>query len=66
MGRIRGETLLQADFIRLEVLQYVFTVRNLNALRVLVVVWRSVTGQPSLTYYPRLKDGWLFGESLHH
>jgi hypothetical protein len=66
MGRIRGETLLQADFIRPEVLQYAFNVRNMNALQVLDVVWRSVTEQPPLTGYPRMKDGWLFGESLHH
>jgi hypothetical protein len=40
-----GEYVLPTDFSSPEVLQYAFNVRNLSALQVLDVVWRSVTGQ---------------------
>ena len=40
-----GEYVLPVDFSSPEVLQYAFNVRNLTALQVLDVVWRSVTGQ---------------------
>ena len=41
-----GEYVLPVDFSSPDVLQYAFNVRNLTALQVLDVVWRSVTGQP--------------------
>ena len=40
-----GEYVLPVDFSSPEVLQYAFNVRNLTALQVLDIVWRSVTGQ---------------------
>jgi hypothetical protein len=40
-----GEYVLPVDFSNPDNLQYAFNVRNLTALQVLDVVWRSVTGQ---------------------
>jgi hypothetical protein len=42
-----GEYVLPVDFSSPDVMQYAFNVRNLTALQVLDVVWRSVTGQPA-------------------
>lgn len=41
-----GEYVLPVDFSSPDVMQYAFNTRNLTALQVLDVVWRSVTGQP--------------------
>jgi hypothetical protein len=46
-----GEYVLPADFSP-ENMQYAYNVRNLTALQVLDVVWRSVTGLPPSDFTP--------------
>jgi hypothetical protein len=47
-----GDYIIPGDFSNPDNMQYAYNLRDLNALQVLDVVWRAVTGQPTSDFVP--------------